>query len=154
MRPTPCLRANQTPRSLQLPQPRHHHPHQPAAGPQPAPHAAPLRHDTSADRLRHDHRRASVRAVHADSQAVGKNHDRNLLGPQRAQLLLVLAVCVHDADGFRAGDCAHRRVFKAADEDVDEDRFVHLDEHDHVVGHRYCGEKHISPPLHRHRRST
>lgn len=98
--------------------------------------------------LRRHHRRARLRTVPTDHQALGEDVSGLVLGPQRAQLLLVLVLRIHDVDGRGACRGASACVLEAADAAVDEDWRVCADEHDNVECDCDGGQGHVLASFH------
>lgn len=81
------------------------------------------------------------------SEAMGEDHAGNLLEPKRSQLFLILAMRIHHPHGRGFGSRACCCFLEASDEALDQDRFVHIDEHDYAFGYCYHHQRHLSSPL-------
>lgn len=86
--------------------------------------------------------------MHTHKEALGKDGTRNMLEPERTELLLLLVLCIHNAYGYRLGDGACCSLLETANEAVDQDWPVHPHEHDNVISYRHYCERLLSSSVH------
>jgi hypothetical protein len=122
---------------VQFPQHIHCDPRMPATRPQSAPNDRVVRYGHSASHLRRHHHRPSICAMPTNPEAMGEAAARILLEPERAELLFLLAMRVHNTHRRCPGSGTCTGFLEATDAALDEDRTRCHDEHDNAERDRH-----------------